>query len=154
MRYWLIKSEPDVFGFDDLKKAPHQTTPWEGVRNYQARNFMRDDMKKGDLAFFYHSNATPPGIAGIAKVVSAPYPDPSQFNPKSEYCDSNSKPDNPRWILVDFQYVKPLKRFLTLDELKQQPALADMMVLRKGNRLSITPVEKVHWDYIMDLAST
>jgi len=152
-RYWLIKSEPDVFGFDDLKKAPNQTAAWEGVRNYQARNFMRDDMKIGDLAFFYHSNATPPGIAGIAKVVSECYPDPSQFQVKSEYFDANSPVDKPRWSLVDFQYVKPLARFLPLDELKQHPALADMLVLRKGNRLSITPVEKPHWDYIMEIAS-
>lgn len=153
MRHWLIKSEPDVFGFDDLKKSPNKTAPWEGVRNYQARNFMRDGMKLGDLAFFYHSNATPPGIAGIAVVVSQPYPDPSQFIAKSEYFDSASKPDNPRWLLVDFQYVKPLPRFLALNELKQHPALADMLILRKGNRLSITPVEKTHWDYIIHIAN-
>jgi predicted RNA-binding protein with PUA-like domain len=153
MRHWLIKSEPDVFGLNDLKNSPNKTAPWEGVRNYQARNFMRDEMKLGDRAFFYHSNATPPGIAGIAKVVSQPYADPSQFIAQSEYFDSASKPDSPRWSLVDFQYVKALPRFLSLNELKQHPALADMLILRKGNRLSITPVETSHWDYIIYIAN-
>ena len=152
-RYWLIKSEPDVFGLDDLKNSPNQTAAWEGVRNYQARNFMRDEMKIGDLAFFYHSNAHPPGIAGIAKVVSKAYPDPSQFSAQNVYFDPASRPDNPRWSLVDFQYVKTLPRFLPLNELKQHPALAELLILRKGNRLSITPVEKAHWDYIVHIAA-
>lgn len=153
MNYWLIKSEPDVFGLDDLKKAPGQKTAWEGVRNYQARNYMRDDMRVGDLAFFYHSNAKPPGIAGIAEVVSKPYADPSQFLSNNHYFDADSKPDAPRWLLVDFRYKQHLSRFLPLQELKEQLELDGMVLLRKGSRLSISPVEKRHWDYIVHLSN-
>ena len=150
-RYWLIKSEPDMFSIDDLKKAKNQSTGWDGVRNYQARNFMRDEMQIGDQVFFYHSNATPPGIAGIAEVASEPYPDPSQFNSGSKYFDASSPQDNPRWVLRDFKYVRHLKRFIPLDELKQHEALADMRLLARGNRLSIMPVDKEHWQYILKL---
>ncbi len=153
MNYWLIKSEPDVFSLDDLKKCPKQTHCWDGVRNYQARNFMRDGMAIGDLCFFYYSNAKPPGIAGICKVSSEPYPDPTQFDSRSDYFDPDSKQDNPRWVLLDMSYVRHLKRFLPLDELKATPALAEMLILRKGNRLSITPVEKRHWDAILKMES-
>ena len=154
MKYWLIKSEPDVFSIDDLKNAAQQTTPWEGVRNYQARNFMRDEMQLGDQALFYHSNCKPPGIAGIATVVSGAYDDPSQFIASNHYYDSASRPDQPRWQLVDFQYQRHLERFIALDELKQEPELAAMLILRKGSRLSITPVDPAHFDYIIQLART
>ena len=150
MAYWLIKSEPDVFGIDDLKK--NKVEPWDGVRNYQARNFMRDDMKVGDEVFFYHSNTKPPGIAGIAKVASKPYPDPTQFDPKSKYFDADSPQDNPRWMLVDMKYVRHLKRYLSLDELKNHARQLDgLPLLRKGNRLSVMPVEPDHWQYILNL---
>ncbi len=151
MNYWLLKSEPDVFGIDDLKRCKKQTHYWDGVRNYQARNFMRDQMQVGDLAFFYHSNATPPGIAGIVRIASGPYPDPTQFDSKSKYFDAGSDPAKPRWVVVDVEYQRHMKRFLTLDELRRQSALADMLLLRKGNRLSITPVEPVHWRAILQL---
>lgn len=151
MNYWLIKSEPDVFSLDDLIKSPKQSHCWDGVRNYQARNFMRDGMAVGDLCFFYYSNAKPPGIAGICKVSSEPYPDPTQFDSRSDYFDADSKQDNPRWVLRDMTYVRHLKRFLALDELKATPALAELLILRKGNRLSITPVEKRHWDAVLKL---
>ncbi|GAB4201183.1 MAG: EVE domain-containing protein [Wenzhouxiangellaceae bacterium] len=150
MAYWLMKSEPDTFGIDDLKAVKQE--PWDGVRNYQARNFMRDDMKAGDKVFFYHSNTKPPGIVGIAKVVGKAYPDPTQFDPDSKYFDPKSDPDNPRWQLVDVKYVRKLKRCISLDELKQHAqALDGMPLLRKGNRLSIMPVTDEHWDYILNL---
>lgn len=151
MNYWLMKSEPSTFGIDDLKARPRQTEPWDGVRNYQARNFMRDDMQKGDLAFFYHSNCAEPGIVGIMTIASEPYPDPSAFNPEDDHYDPKSDPDNPRWYLVDVKYKRKLKRTITLQELKKQQALADMKLLQKGNRLSIMPVTKKQWDYIMKL---
>lgn len=148
-QYWLIKSEPDVFSIDDLKKK--KSIHWDGVRNYQARNFMRDSMKVGDQVLFYHSNATPPGIAGIAEVASEPYPDPTQFDSGSKYFDGSSPQDNPRWMLRDFKYVRHLQRFISLDELKQQSALSDMRLLQRGNRLSIMPVDKAHWQYILKI---
>jgi predicted RNA-binding protein with PUA-like domain len=150
MNYWLIKSEPDVFSIDDLKKVKRE--PWDGVRNYQARNFMMKEMKPGDLCLFYHSNAKPPGVAGIAKVVSETYPDPTQFNKKSEYYDEKSKKDNPRWWLVDFQFVKKFKAEVPLDTLKADKQLSEMMVCQKGTRLSITPVEARHYKRILKLA--
>ncbi|HUB91268.1 MAG TPA: EVE domain-containing protein [Dyella sp.] len=149
MKYWLMKSEPDTFSIDDLKRKKHEA--WDGVRNYQARNFMRDDMRVGDGVFFYHSNCTEPGIAGIAEVASDAYPDPTQFDPKSKYFDPASSRDNPRWMLVDVKFVKKLKRVVTLDELKQHPKLEGMTLLRKGNRLSVMPVDAAEWKYILDL---
>jgi predicted RNA-binding protein with PUA-like domain len=149
MNYWLMKSEPDTFSIDDLKRKKREA--WDGVRNYQARNFMRDDMRVGDSVFFYHSNCAEPGIAGLAEVASDAYPDPSQFDPKSKYFDAGSSRDNPRWMLVDVKFVKKLKRVITLDELKNHPKLADMALLRKGNRLSVMPVDAAEWKYIVGL---
>ena len=152
MNYWLMKSEPDVFGIDDLKQRPQQTEHWDGIRNYQARNMMRDEMKKGDQIFFYHSNAVPIGIVGVMKVVREAYPDFTAQNPDSKYYDPKSTTDNPRWFMVDVKFVRKLKRVITLDELKQHAdALGDMALLRKGNRLSINPVTKEQWDYILGL---
>jgi len=152
MNYWLMKSEPDAFSIDDLRARPKKTEHWDGIRNYQARNMMRDDMKKGDLVFFYHSNATEIGIVGIMKVVREAYPDFTAFNPESNYYDPKSDVDNPRWVMVDVQFVRKLKRCITLQELKEHAdVLADMPLLRKGNRLSIMPVSEEHWDYILGL---
>ena len=147
--YWLMKSEPDAFSIDDLKRKKQEA--WDGVRNYQARNYMRDGMRVGDKVFFYHSNCAEPGIVGIAQVATDAYPDPSQFDPKSKYFDPGSSRDNPRWMLVDVKFVKKLKRTISLDELKNHPALAGMPLLRKGNRLSVMPVDAAHWKYILAL---
>ncbi|MGN6120663.1 MAG: EVE domain-containing protein [Rhodanobacter sp.] len=149
MNHWLMKSEPDAFSIDDLKRKKRE--PWDGVRNYQARNFMRDGMRPGDKVFFYHSNCAVPGIVGIVEVATDAYPDPSQFDPKSKYFDAGSSRDNPRWMLVDVKFVKKLKRTISLDELKGDPALEGMALLRKGNRLSVMPVEAAHWEYILAL---
>ena len=149
MNHWLMKSEPDAFSIDDLKRKKRE--PWDGVRNYQARNFMRDGMRPGDQVFFYHSNCTVPGIVGIAEVATDAYPDPSQFDPKSKYFDPGSSRDNPRWMLVDVTFVKKLKRTISLDELKADPVLDGMALLRKGNRLSVMPVEAAHWKHILTL---
>jgi len=151
MHYWLMKSEPDVFGIDDLKAMPNNTDKWDGVRNYQARNMMRDDMQKGDLAFFYHSNCKEPGIAGIMKIVRSGYPDFTAHDPRGKYYDPKSSPDNPRWYMVDVRFVRKLKRVITLTELKQHEVLADLPLLRRGNRLSVMPVSKKHWDFILAL---
>lgn len=150
MNYWLMKSEPDTYSIDDLKRD--RVEPWDGIRNYQARNFMRDEMKKGDLAFFYHSNCDEPGIVGVMKVASKPYDDPTQFDPKAKYFDPKSSPDNPRWQLVDMRYVRKFKRTITLKEMKADPALEGMTLLRKGNRLSIMPVDEPHWEHLSGLA--
>jgi predicted RNA-binding protein with PUA-like domain len=149
MNHWLMKSEPDAFSIDDLKRKKQE--PWDGVRNYQARNFMRDGMRPGDKVFFYHSNCNPPGIVGIAEVATDAYPDPSQFDPKSKYFDPGSSRDKPRWMLVDVKFVKKLKRTITLDELKADEALAEMPLVRKGNRLSVMPVDAPHWRHILSL---
>ncbi|RRQ22291.1 EVE domain-containing protein [Thiohalobacter thiocyanaticus] len=151
MNYWLMKSEPDVFGIDHLKQAPKKTEHWDGVRNYQARNMMRDEMKKGDQVFFYHSNCDEPGIVGIMKVVREGYPDHTAFDPEAKYYDPKSDPDNPRWYMVDVQYVRKLKRNIPLAELKQYKELEDMPLVRKGNRLSIMPVTKAQWNFILGL---
>ena len=152
MKHWLMKSEPDVFGIDDLQARPKQIEPWDGVRNYQARNFMRDDMKVGDLILFYHSNCKVPGIVGIAEVASEPYADRWQFDPGSKYFDPKSDPDNPRWVLVDVKYQRHLKREISLAELKAHAdGLGDFALTRKGNRLSIMPVSAEQWDYIMGM---
>ncbi len=151
MNYWLMKSEPDVFGIDDLKNKKNQTEHWDGVRNYQARNFMRDQMKKGDQIFFYHSNCKQPGIVGIAKIAKEAYPDHSAFDPEAKYFDPKSDPENPRWYMVDVKYVRKLKRTITLEELKQLPNLQDFPLVRRGNRLSIMPVTAEQWDIILGL---
>ena len=146
-QYWLMKSEPDEVSIDDALAAPGATVAWTGVRNYQARNFMRDGMKVGDGVLFYHSSCPEPGIAGIARVASAVKPDPTQFDPKSPYYDAGAKKEDPRWLLVDVQALRKT-RLLSLPELRAKPELADLVVLRKGNRLSITPVEPAHWKVI------
>lgn len=148
---WLIKSEPDVFSIQDLEKVDQE--PWSGVRNYQARNFMWHDMKPGDLALFYHSNAKPPGIAGVAKVASASYPDPTQFDKKSEYFDPKATEEKPRWYLVDFEHVATFDELLPLEDLKADKTLSEMLVCQKGTRLSITPVEKKHYTRVLKLAA-
>ena len=149
MAYWLMKSEPDAYSIDDLERDKREH--WDGIRNYQARNMMRDEMRVGDDVFFYHSNCKEPGIVGIAKVASEPYPDPTQFDPKSNYYDPKSRKDDPRWILVDVEFVRKLDRTITLAELKEQSGLDGMILLRKGNRLSIMPVSKQHWNRILKL---
>ncbi|MBT8064193.1 MAG: EVE domain-containing protein [Gammaproteobacteria bacterium] len=152
MNYWLIKSEPDAFSIDDLKNAPGRKDHWDGIRNYQARNFIRDDMQKGDLAFFYHSNCKPPGIVGICEIVSGAYPDHTAFDPNEKYFDPKSDPDNPRWLMVDVKYRRKTKRQISLEELRNHAdRLEDFALLRRGNRLSIMPVSKAHWDYILSL---
>ena len=151
MNYWLMKSEPDVFGIEHLKAMPDKTEHWDGVRNYQARNFMRDQMKKGDQIFFYHSNCKQPGIVGIAKVAKEAYPDHTAFDPETKYYDPKSDPDNPRWFMVDVKYVRKLKRTITLEDLKQMPELEDFPLVRRGNRLSIMPVTKEQWEFILGL---
>jgi predicted RNA-binding protein with PUA-like domain len=147
MRYWLMKSEPDEASIDDLANAPQRTLPWTGVRNYQARNFMRDTMQVGDGVLFYHSSCPEPGIAGLAQVSSTPYPDPTQFDPKSPYYDAKSTQENPRWMLVDVVFKKK-SALIPLAKLREHDELAEMRVLAKGNRLSITPVTKSEWDFI------
>lgn len=149
MRYWLMKSEPDAFSIDDLERVGRE--PWDGIRNYQARNYMRDEMEIGDLAFFYHSNAKPTGIAGIMRIASHAYPDPTAFDPEAKYYDPKSDPERPRWYLVDVEFVRKFKRIITLAELRLHPELDGMPLLRKGNRLSIMPVAAEHWDLILGL---
>ena len=147
MKYWLMKSEPDVFGIDDLARAPKRTTAWEGVRNYQARNMLRDDVSKGDLAFFYHSSCEVPGIAGIVQVVRAAYPDPTQFDRASEYYDPASTRETPRWFCVDVRFERRIEPVITLAELREHAsgALREMVILKRGNRLSVTPVSAAEW---------
>lgn len=149
MNHWLMKSEPSTFSIDDLKRNKRE--PWDGVRNYQARNFMRDDMRVGDKVFFYHSNCAEPGIVGLARVVSKPYPDPTQFDPDDTHFDPKSSRDNPRWTLVDIAFVRKLKRTITLQELKPLPELENLALTRKGNRLSVMPVGADEWDFILNL---
>ncbi len=151
MAYWLVKSEPDEFSIDDLYRRPKRTEHWDGVRNYQARNFMRDGMKKGDEVFFYHSNCETPGIVGIAKVAREAYPDHTAFDPDDPHYDPKSDPGDPRWLMVDVKYVRKLKRTISLAELKDNPRLADMALVRKGNRLSVMPVADAEWRAILDM---
>lgn len=148
-----MKSEPDVFSFQDLKKRPKKTEPWNGVRNYQARNFMRDEMQVGDLILFYHSSCEVPGVAGIAKVASKAYPDSTQFEKKSEYFDEKATLDNPRWFLVDVAFEKDLKTHVSLEEMKKHKELSDMRLMQKGNRLSILPVKEAEFKFIVKLGS-
>lgn len=153
LAYWLMKSEPDAFGIDDLAARPNQTEPWDGVRNYQARNMMRDQMQVGDQVFFYHSNVKEPGIVGIMEVASTAYPDSTAFDPDNKYFDPKSKPDQPRWYLVDVRYIRHLSRTITLAELKQQAEgpLDGFPLVRRGNRLSIMPVSADQWRFILSL---
>jgi len=152
MGYWLMKSEPEEFGIVDLKKRPKKTEPWDGVRNYQARNFMRDDMKKGDKVFFYHSNCKEPGIVGIATISREAYPDPTAFDPKDSHYDPKSDPDNPRWFLVDVKFERELTRTITLKEIKDQAdKFEGLALIRRGNRLSVMPVSAAHWKSILSL---
>lgn len=146
MKYWLMKSEPGSYSIDDLQKD--KRTTWEGVRNYQARNFMRDEMKVGDLALFYHSNALPSGVAGICEITKVGIPDDTSWNPKSKYYDPKTDPDNPRWIMVEVKFVKKFPAIIPLSELRKAPELKEMMILKKGSRLSITPLKKREFDYI------
>ena len=148
MNFWLMKSEPDEFSIDDLVKAPKQTTPWFGVRNYTARNFMRDDMRVGDGVLFYHSSCPEPGIAGLAKVASTSYPDDSQFDGKSPYFDPKATRESPRWMLVDVKLDRKT-RLMPLAEMREHAPLAKMLTLRRGNRLSITPVTEAEWKFIV-----
>ena len=150
-RYWLMKSEPDVYSIDDL--ARDGTTSWSGVRNYQARNFMRDDMKVGDLVLFYHSNAEPPGVAGIAKVVRTAHPDLTALDPRSPYHDPKATPENPIWQMVDVGFVAAFKRIVSLDELRADPALAGMLVIKRGMRLSVQPVDPAHFKRVESMAT-
>ena len=156
MAYWLLKSEPDAFGIEDLKARRDQTEPWDGVRNYQARNMMRDQMQIGDLGFFYHSNVKEPGIVGIIEVASTGYPDPTAFDPDCKYFDPKSDPAHPRWYLVDVRFVREMKRNISLNELKAYAttALEGFPLVRKGNRLSIMPVTNAQWDFILSLEKT
>ena len=151
MAYWLMKSEPSDVSIDDLAKLSNQTVPWYGVRNYQARNFMRDDMKVGDGVLFYHSSCPEPGIAGLAKVSSAAYPDETQFQPKNKYFDPKSTRETPRWFNVDVRLVKKT-RLVSLQELRDHPQLESLRILQRGNRLSITPVTPAEWKIISKLA--
>lgn len=150
MRYWLMKSEPDAYSIDDLERDG--TEHWDGIRNYQARNIMRDDMEVGDRVLFYHSNAKPPGVAGIAEIASGPYPDHTQFDPDAKYFDPKSNPDDPRWIMVDVKFVEKLPRLVGLPELKAYPELADMVLLNRS-RLSVQPVTPEEYAFIVEVAN-
>lgn len=150
MRYWLMKTEPDEFSWDDLEKKPKKTGSWDGVRNYQARNFMRDEMKKGDLVLFYHSSCETPGVYGLAKVVKEAYPDPSALDKKSDYFDEKSfSGGESRWVMVDVQAVERLSKPATLEEIRKDPALKNMLLLRPGQRLSVQPVDEKHAAHIL-----
>jgi predicted RNA-binding protein with PUA-like domain len=153
MNHWLLKSEPDSFSIDDLAAKPKQTTAWDGVRNYQARNMLRDSMKKGDTAFFYYSSCEVPGIAGIVRVVKEGYPDKTAFDSKDDHYDAESDPKRPRWFVVDVKLVRKLKRLITLDELRRHASdeLSEMRLLQRGNRLSVTPVSQLEWEFILTL---
>lgn len=151
MHYWLFKSEPETFSIDHLAKRPKQTEHWDGVRNYQARNMLRDDIKVGDQGFFYHSNCSPPGIVGIVEVVKAGYPDYTAWDIHSDHFDPKSTPEKPLWYMVDVRFVKKFKDIITLEQLKSHPLLDRMQVTRRGNRLSITPVTQDEWDAILHM---
>jgi predicted RNA-binding protein with PUA-like domain len=150
-RHWLVKSEPETFSFDDLLASPKRTTGWDGVRNYQARNFMRDGMKRGDLVFFYHSSTEPTAIVGVAEVAREAYPDPTALDAKHPHFDPKSRPDAPTWMMVDLRAVEPLARPVTLAELKSVKGLERMVLLQKGSRLSVQPVSPEEWDIIYEL---
>ena len=149
MQYWLMKSEPDTYSIDDLQSFG--VDHWDGIRNYQVRNFFRDQMQVGDQAFFYHSNCKEPGIVGTMEIVSKAYPDHTAFDPSEKYFDSKSDPENPRWLMVEVRYVRHLDRMITLGELRQQKQIADMKLLQRGNRLSVLPLSKMEWQYILEM---
>ena len=153
MRYWLMKTEPTSFSVEDLERAKRQTTGWDGVRNYQARNMLRDEMKKGDQAFLYYSSTDVPGIIALMKIVKEGYPDPTAFDRKHHHYDPDSDPEKPRWFMVDVQLERRLKHVITLEELRKHATkeLKNMVLLRKGNRLSVTPVEPAEWKFILSL---
>jgi predicted RNA-binding protein with PUA-like domain len=151
MRFWLMKSEPSAFSIEDLKRRPRATEHWDGVRNYQARNMLRDEMKKGDQAFFYHSSCAEPGIVGVMEIVREGYPDDSAWNPSDDHYDPKSTPAHPVWYMVDVHHLRTLRRCITLQELKRQPELADLALLKRGNRLSIMPVTPAQWRFILSL---
>ena len=153
MKYWLLKSEPDVFSLEDLKNCPNQTEPWDGIRNYQARNLMRDEMKVGDQAFFYHSRQAEPAIVGTVRVVRKAYPDHTSWDPSSKYFDEKSSPENPRWLMVDVQFESGFSRPVTLKELRSIPELKEMFLLRKGMRLSVQPVTEEEFQMILAIAN-
>ncbi len=153
MNYWLMKSEPDVYSIHDLAVEPDQTDHWDGIRNYQVRNFIRDDMKVGDQAFFYHSRCKVPGIVGTMRIVREAYPDHTAFDETEKYFDPKSDPDNPRWLMFDVQLDTIFPDIISLTELKQHEPLSDMRVVQKGNRLSITPVTEEQWNYILSLSA-
>ena len=148
-RYWLFKSEPSSYSYADLENEDDRTAEWDGVRNYQARNFMRDEMRVGDYVLFYHSNAKPPGVVGTARIVRESYPDDTAWNPDSRYYDAKSDPSNPTWLMVDIQAERRLPRFVSLNELKANPALAEMLVTKRGQRLSIQPVTAAEWAEVL-----
>jgi len=152
-KHWLLKSEPTTFSIDDLASSPQRTVAWDGVRNYQARNMLRDSMKKGDLAFFYHSSCDVPGVAGIVRVVKEGYPDPTAFDPKHHHYDADSRPDDPRWYCVDVKLVRKLQRVISLDALRKyaRGSLSELALLRRGNRLSVMPVTASEWNFILAL---
>ncbi len=150
-RYWLFKSEPSCYSFEALCGERGGKACWDGVRNYQARNFLRDEVQKGDGVLFYHSNCPEPGVVGIAEVVSEPYPDPTQFDPKSEYYDASATRANPRWWSVDIRAVRALKAPVSLKQMREVPGLEGMWILRKGSRLSVTPVTRKEWELILRL---
>ncbi len=152
MNYWLMKSEPDTFSIDDLYNRPERTEPWDGVRNYQARNMMRDSMKLGDWVFFYHSNCSEPGIVGIMEVIKEGYPDITAFDPDDKHFDPKSDLNQPRWYRVDVRYIRHLSRTISLKELKGKTELADLALVKRGNRLSIMPISQWQWDFILALA--
>ena len=151
MNYWLMKSEPDCYSIDDLERDG--TEFWEGCRNYQVRNYLRDEMSPGDMAFFYHSSTKPAGIVGTMKITSEAYPDPTQFDPESRYFDAKSSRENPRWFVRDIQFDSKFKRMVTLQELKETPGLEKMWVTKKGQRISILPVTPEEWKIVLDLVN-
>jgi len=151
MNHWLMKSEPDTFGIDDLRARPEQIEHWDGVRNYQARNMMRDQMRVGDQVFFYHSNCSEPGIVGIAEIVREAYPDFTAFDPDDKHFDPKSDPDKPTWFMVDVRFVRKFKHTISLRELKAMPELAELALVRRGNRLSIMPMTAEQWQLIIAL---
>lgn len=150
-RYWLVKSEPGAFSFDDLWNSEGRRTCWDGIRNYQVRNFIRDDLKAGDLLLFYHSNAKPPGVVGLAEVVREAYADHTQFDPADHHYDPKSDPDQPRWLMFDLKAKKKLRRLVPLQELKENPRLSEMLVIQRGQRLSIQPVTEAEWREVLRL---
>ena len=152
MRYWLMKSEPNEFSIDDLERVGVE--PWDGIRNYQARNFIRDEMKRGDKAFFYHSNCKTPAIVGTMRINGAAYPDPTAFDPNDPHYDPKSDPGNPTWMLVDVRFAGKLKNPVTLEQIKREPALADMRLVKRGNRLSVFPIDPSHWDLIIEMSQS